>query len=57
MSNPEIIIVGAGSAGCLLAHLLAKDGTPVTLLEPPSTAAAEHRSTTARSMAAPVGQQ
>lgn len=39
MSNPEIIIVGAGSAGCLLAHLLAKDGTPITLIEPQSTAA------------------
>ena len=39
MPNPQVIIVGAGSAGCLLAQRLATAGGPITLIEPPSTAA------------------
>ncbi len=39
MPNPQVIIVGAGSAGCLLAQRLATAGRPITLIEPPSTAA------------------
>ncbi len=39
MSKPETIIVGAGSAGCLLAHLLSAQRRSVVLIEPPSETA------------------
>ncbi len=42
MANCHTIIVGAGSAGCLLAHLLAGQGISVTLIEPPSMPAAKN---------------
>ena len=32
-TNPDVIVVGAGIAGCLTAHLLAKSGASVTILE------------------------
>ena len=32
-NNPDVIIVGAGIAGCLTAYLLAKSGASVTILE------------------------
>ena len=31
--NPDVIVVGAGIAGCLTAYLLAKSGASVTILE------------------------
>jgi choline dehydrogenase len=39
MPNPQVIVVGAGSAGCLVARRLASEGVPVMLIEPPATAA------------------
>ncbi|MGB1926446.1 MAG: GMC family oxidoreductase N-terminal domain-containing protein, partial [Rubripirellula sp.] len=40
MNQPDFIIVGAGSAGCILARRLAFDfGRHVTLVESPSTQA------------------
>ncbi|NND99064.1 MAG: GMC family oxidoreductase [Pirellulaceae bacterium] len=40
MPNPDIIIVGAGSAGCILAHQLSRQAAQrVLLIEPPSSSA------------------
>lgn len=42
MPTPDVIIVGAGSAGCVLAHQLRQNAGPglsITLIEPPSTPA------------------
>ena len=33
MSNPRVLIVGAGLTGCTLAHRLAREGVETVLLE------------------------
>jgi choline dehydrogenase-like flavoprotein len=41
MSSPDFVVVGAGSAGCVLAYRLAALGFRITLVEPPSIEAPE----------------